>query len=261
MAESKETVLAIIQQIDNAREPGSVTNRMVATVLNYLAESLIIGETVQEINSLKTRMTAAEERLDNLGITEIRDAITNLRTNLQQETTDRSSADEAIIARVAALENSLNTLLNGDVTTAIENFNEVIEFLSSVTDDETLQGLLSNINSNISTLSGRINALEANGSVGSSKIADRAVTANKIALSAVAYSHLSPELRSKIDNAEDVIIVDFWNDETPGMMKDSIDHEGQYFYQTTEKKLYVSYVDEEDLQYHFAWKENPSEDG
>lgn len=41
---------------------------------------------------------------------------------------------------ITALQNALNALTSGDTTTAIENFQEVIDFLDGVTDDETLIG-------------------------------------------------------------------------------------------------------------------------
>ena len=52
---------------------------------------------------------------------------------------------------VSALQTALNTLLNGDPTTAIENFNEVIAFLAGVTDDATLTGLLTNLQTLVKT--------------------------------------------------------------------------------------------------------------
>lgn len=49
---------------------------------------------------------------------------------------------EDVTARqaITSLQNALNALTSGDTTTAIENFQEVIDFLEGVTDDETLIG-------------------------------------------------------------------------------------------------------------------------
>jgi len=251
MAESKETVLGIIQNINNATEPGSVTNRMVAVVLNYLAESLLTGETIEELNNLKNRMSTAEGRLDNLGITDIRNAIAQLQADLQSESSSRSSSDSTITDKITALENSLNTLLEGDVTSAIESFQEVLNFLSGITDDELLVRKLSDINDSLQGLSSRIAALEASGSVDTQKIANGAVTGAKIASSSIEMHHLSPNLQKVLADAKDVIMVDFWTDETTAMMKDSIDREGQYLYQTEEKRLYVSAMNDE-LQFVFT---------
>ena len=87
MAESKETIIGIIEQINDATEPGSVTNRMVAAVLNYLADNLITSETMDEIASHKERVGTLENRVDGLGIAEINTAISNLRTQLHNEAT------------------------------------------------------------------------------------------------------------------------------------------------------------------------------
>lgn len=54
---------------------------------------------------------------------------------------------EDVTARqmVAALQNAIDALTSGDTTTAIENFQEVIDFLSGVTDDTTLIGKLNEL--------------------------------------------------------------------------------------------------------------------
>ena len=258
MAESKETIIGIIEQINDATEPGSVTNRMVAAVLNYLADNLITGETMDDIASLKERVGTLENRVDGLGIAEINTAISNLRTQLQNEATSRGDADAAIITRLQALENALSTLMEGDVTSAIESFNEVISFLQGVTDDETLTGLLTTINS-------RLSALEANGSVTTQKIAagavtgekianeavgtehleDDAVTSSKIEAGAIDPVHLSSSAKKLIEDADNVIMISIWTNEQPGVVKDTISKAGVYVWNYVQKKLYVSVLQED----------------
>jgi len=258
MAESKETIIGIIEQINDATEPGSVTNRMVAAVLNYLADNLITGETMDDIASLKERVGTLENRVDGLGIAEINTAISNLRTQLQNEATSRGDADAAIITRLQALENALSTLMEGDVTSAIESFNEVISFLQGVTDDETLTGLLTTINS-------RLSALEANGSVTTQKIAagavtgekianeavgtehleDDAVTSSKIEAGAIGPGHLSSSAKKLIEDADNVIMISIWTNEQPGVVKDTISKAGVYVWNYVQKKLYVSVLQED----------------
>lgn len=58
--------------------------------------------------------------------------------------------DTVARAAVAALQDALDTLTGGDTTTAIENFQEVIDFLEGVTDQETLVGKLNTLNTLIS---------------------------------------------------------------------------------------------------------------
>ena len=96
----QQEIDTLIQFINDAEDPGTVTNVMVATILAYLAD---------KINSA-------------------------------------ASASD-----LTQLQNTLNTLMSGDATEAIESFQEVISFLSGVTDDETLTGLLVAINTRLTS--------------------------------------------------------------------------------------------------------------
>jgi len=269
MAESKETIIGIIEQINDATEPGSVTNRMVAAVLNYLAENLITSETMEDIEALERRVGTLETRVDELGIAEINTAISNLRTQLQNESTSRGDADAAIITRLQALENALSTLMEGDVTSAIENFNEVIDFLKGVTDDETLTGLLTTINSRLSALEGDGSVTNqkiaagavtgekiANEAVGTNHIEDDAVTSSKIAAEAVGAGHLTPQVKKMIEDADNVIMISIWTNEQPGIVKDSISKPGVHVWNYAQKKLYVSVLLDDIL----LVEETPSEE-
>lgn len=53
--------------------------------------------------------------------------------------------DKTIRAAVTAVQNQLDTLLNGDVNGVIDAFNEIETFLAGITDAQTLTGLLSNL--------------------------------------------------------------------------------------------------------------------
>ena len=148
MAVSKQEALGIISDINKAREPGSVTNRMVAAVLNYLAESLLTGDSVEDLAGLKNRMGNAESKLaaiESTSLPEIRSALSLLNSAVH--------GNGGLASRLARLENSLDTLTNGDTSDVIESFNEVVAFLGGVKDDETLQGILTEIDEKIKTLS------------------------------------------------------------------------------------------------------------
>ena len=49
--------------------------------------------------------------------------------------------DTSLQSKVTSLQNQLNTLLNGDSSSAIDTFNEIVQFLSGVEDTETLDGI------------------------------------------------------------------------------------------------------------------------
>lgn len=116
---NQQQIDALIQFIEDAEDPATVTNVIVATVLAYLADKV------------KTMSTTSD---------------------LENEVTVRQTADTALDGRITALQTSLNTLMSGNVTDAIESFNEVINFLAEVTDDETLTGLLNQINNRLTNV-------------------------------------------------------------------------------------------------------------
>ena len=53
--------------------------------------------------------------------------------------------DSVLVAQVEALEQSLNTLVGDSASEAIDNFNEILRFLTGITDTQTLEGMLANI--------------------------------------------------------------------------------------------------------------------
>ena len=53
--------------------------------------------------------------------------------------------DSALVAQVEALEQSLNTLVGNNASEAIDNFNEILRFLTGITDTQTLEGMLASI--------------------------------------------------------------------------------------------------------------------
>ena len=59
--------------------------------------------------------------------------------------------DSALVAQVKALEQSLNTLVGDNASEAIDNFNEILKFLSGITDTQTLEGMLANIREDMQT--------------------------------------------------------------------------------------------------------------
>ena len=61
---------------------------------------------------------------------------------LQEDMQDVQGDIDDLETNVGSLQQALNTLVGGDASTAIDNFQEVLDFLASVTDDETLTGLL-----------------------------------------------------------------------------------------------------------------------
>lgn len=137
MAFTQAQIDALIQFIDETEDPHSVTNVIVATILAYIAD---------KIKETATNAALSSETIDRI------DADTALAAQIQSETTERQSADAALSTRIIQLQNALNELMDGDATAAIESFQEVIAFLSGVTDDEKLTGLLNRINNRLTSV-------------------------------------------------------------------------------------------------------------
>lgn len=60
--------------------------------------------------------------------------------------------DTEIQAALSTLQKQVDTLVSGNASNAIESFNEIIAFLSSVEDSQTLQGILDGLNQNIANV-------------------------------------------------------------------------------------------------------------
>lgn len=98
--------------------------------------------------------TATGEKggVDNLDLTDVETNIKDLQTKLASESTTRAEKDTALNALITSLKSTVDTLMSGDASEAIESFNEVIAFLKDVKDDETLTGILNNLNTAIESL-------------------------------------------------------------------------------------------------------------
>lgn len=60
--------------------------------------------------------------------------------------------DTEIQAALSTLQKQVDTLVSGNASNAIESFNEIIAFLSSVEDSQTLQSILAGLNQNIANV-------------------------------------------------------------------------------------------------------------
>lgn len=64
--------------------------------------------------------------------------------------------DTEIKNALAALQQQVSTLVSGDASSAIESFNEIIAFLASVEDTQTLQGIIAGLNQSIANVQNNI---------------------------------------------------------------------------------------------------------
>ncbi len=135
--QTQQQIDTLIQIINDAEEPGTVTNLIVAAVLAFLADKIKTMATASALDSEVSALEAVDASLNQA---------------IQNEATARQAADTTLSDRISALQVALDRLMSGNVSETIESFNEVINFLNEVTDDETLTGLLSQINNRIASV-------------------------------------------------------------------------------------------------------------
>ena len=85
------------------------------------------------------------EKIDGKGLS------TNDFTNTLKSKLDSLSNydDTQIVSNIAKLQNVLDTLVSGDISSKIESFNEIISFLENVEDSESFEGIVSGITNSI----------------------------------------------------------------------------------------------------------------
>lgn len=162
MAETnQEYIDQLITFIENTNDPDSITNVIVAVIFAFLnnrckslhtsqtetADNLAAEATVRASadNELRAAIAMLRRALDESedgtfaqtvreDIRDIFDALTMLRDdqNLSQGEIDRIKAD-------------IESILGENASEAIENFNEILNFLEGVKDTDSLAGLLENI--------------------------------------------------------------------------------------------------------------------
>ena len=108
-----------------------------------------VGGAIEEAAELIATLITQMESANSTNSSQAND-ITSLR-NAIQSVSGTAASNESAIQR---LENTIDTLFDGDTSSAIENFNEVLNFLDGVEDDESMSALLLRINE-------RLDALEA----------------------------------------------------------------------------------------------------
>ena len=132
MADTTQNFIdSLILTIQNAEDPESVTNEMVAAVFDFLNKgykNLLTNNSA--VATEKAERQAADAALQRT-IDTVQLAIAAVR-NTANAADAKSKSNEAAI----------NTLLGKNATAAIESFNEVIAFLSGIKDNESLVSLL-----------------------------------------------------------------------------------------------------------------------
>lgn len=135
----------LISFISNAEDPESVTNVMVANVFDYLNKGykdLLTNN--QAVAQEKAERQAADQALQR--------TIDTLQLALQ---TVKKSAEDANAA-AATNKQSIDLILGKNASAAIENFNEILNFLKGVKDSDSLVNLFDEIRERLNGLDGEL---------------------------------------------------------------------------------------------------------
>ena len=121
-----------------------------STSILYAAPSIDAALSSTSTNSIQNKVITAAlnnkiDKVTGKGLS-TEDFTTVLKTKLEGL---NNYDDTAIQNAVNGLTTQLNTLVNGDASTAIESFNEITAFLANVTDEESLEGIVAGIETQI----------------------------------------------------------------------------------------------------------------
>ena len=121
-----------------------------STSILYAAPSIDAALSSTSTNSIQNKVITAAlnnkiDKVTGKGLS-TEDFTTVLKTKLEGL---NNYDDTAIQNAVNGLTTQLNTLVNGDASTAIESFNEITAFLANVTDEESLEGIVASIEAQI----------------------------------------------------------------------------------------------------------------
>lgn len=147
-----------------AVERGLAKKQEVISDLDEIRSGAKLGATaIQDISHLATKadvLSWLSDKVDKVAGKQL--TTEDFTTVLKQKLESLSNYDDASIkATVQSLQSQLNTLVDGDATSAIDTFNEIIAFLSSIEDTESLSGIIASIEQQIADKQDKINDLDS----------------------------------------------------------------------------------------------------
>lgn len=188
MSDTRNFIAGLITQINTATDPESVTNQMVARVMQYFLEKteeqITTGQiTDRAVTAVKIALgvitgshlaentiTQRELGTDSVASDQIEDDSVDTNhivdraitwTKIAEESVKEEHLAPELMQRLQNLEDAIDAMTGDDATNAIRRFQEVIAFLNGVTDDKKLTGLLAGIQADIEALNDRATDLEA----------------------------------------------------------------------------------------------------
>lgn len=164
-------------KVKTALEQGGGTGGGVDTQMSDTSEKAVqnkvikkyVDDEVEDAKAYSEEMadnaeTAAKQYADDNKVAKVEGkqlSTEDFTTTLKQKLEGLTNYDDADVrSAITALQNSLDAIVNGDATSAIDSIQEILAFLSTIADTDTLAGIVANLQGLIAANTTKIEALE-----------------------------------------------------------------------------------------------------
>ena len=145
--ENAELLKSKAEQVANATQVGENTAQRIGDIFRLIAD--IISQLLNSGNAMSKTDKEQNEKIEKIEQT-LKTLQESVASNNQNAT--NAEAIQSVKQLVERLQSQLNTIVGENATTAIENFNEVKNFLTGLKDSDTLTALLAKVNERLTTL-------------------------------------------------------------------------------------------------------------
>ena len=135
------------EQVANATQVGENTAQRIGDIFRLIAD--IISQMLNNGNAMSETDKAQNEKIKSIEQT-LKTLQESVVSNNQNAT--NAEAIQNVKQLVERLQKQLNIIVGENATTAIENFNEIKNFLAGLKDSDTLTALLAKVNERLTTL-------------------------------------------------------------------------------------------------------------
>lgn len=145
--ENAELLRSKAEQVANATQVGENTAQRIGDIFRLIAD--IISQMLNNGNAMSKTDKTQNEKIENIEKT-LKTLQESVASNNQSAT--NAEAVQSIKQLVERLQEQLNSVVGENATTAIENFNEIKNFLAGLKDSDTLTALLAKVNERLIAL-------------------------------------------------------------------------------------------------------------
>jgi len=145
--ENAELLRSKAEQVANATQVGENTAQRIGDIFRLIAD--IISQMLNGGTEMSKTDKTQNEKIENIEKT-LKTLQDSVASNNQNAT--NAEAIKSVKQLVERLQEQLNTIVGENATTAIDNFNEIKNFLAGLKDSDTLTALLAKVNERLIAL-------------------------------------------------------------------------------------------------------------